>query len=74
VRQHIQDDIIARLTKEQGEARALGQMESKDDPELKRLAKLEAIRKAEQDEITEEASEINNLTKHLKKKTKKEPS
>ena len=46
-------------------------MESKDDPELKRLAKLEAIRNAEQDEISEEASEINKLTKHLKKKTKK---
>jgi hypothetical protein len=40
-------------------------MESKDDPELRRLAKLEAIRKNEQDEIAEEASEINNLTKHL---------
>jgi Skp family chaperone for outer membrane proteins len=47
-------------------------MESKDDPELRRLAKLEAIRKAEQDEIAEESSEINNLTKNLKKKTKKE--
>lgn len=46
-------------------------MEAKDDPELRRLAKLEQIRKAEQDEIADDAQEINNLTKNLKKKTKK---
>jgi hypothetical protein len=68
VRKHIQDEIIDRVTKEQEEARKLGQLEAKDDPELKRLAKLEAMKKAEEDEIAFESSEINNLTKHLKKK------
>ena len=46
----------------------MGQLESKDDPELKRLAKLQAMKKAEQEEIAEENAEINNLTKDLKKK------
>jgi predicted DNA-binding protein (UPF0278 family) len=40
VRSEIQSGIIGRLQKEQEEARRLGQIESKDDPELMRLAKL----------------------------------
>ena len=73
VRKHIQDEIIQRMENEQNDARKLGQVESKDDPELRRLAKLEAIRKAEEEEIASESSEINVLTKNLKKKGSKEP-
>jgi len=39
---------------ENEEARKLGQIEAKDDPEILRLAKLESIKKAEQDQIDEE--------------------
>ena len=46
-------------------------MEAKDDPELRRLAKLQALRKAEEEEIASESSEIKNLTKNLKKNTHK---
>ena len=66
-------EIIQRMENEQNDARKLGQVESKDDPELRRLAKLEAIRKAEEEEIASESSEINVLTKNLKKKGSKEP-
>lgn len=72
VRKHIQDEIIHRMENEQNDARRLGQLESKDDPELRRLAKLEAIRKAEEEEIASESSEINVLTKNLKNKGSKD--
>lgn len=61
---------------ENEEARKRGQIESKDDPEILRLAKLEAIKKAEQEQIEEENSEIQKLSQKLSspKDEKKQPA
>lgn len=49
IRARVLEQIKSRIQAENEEARKRGQIEAKDDPEILRLAKLEAIKKAEQE-------------------------
>ena len=66
IRARVLNQIKTRIQAENEEARKRGLIEAKDDPEILRLAKLEAIKKAEQEQIDEENKQITRLSETLK--------
>lgn len=72
VRAKVLKEITQKVQAEVEAARRTGQMEAKDDKEIIRRAKEEALKKAEQMDIEEENKEINKLSNDLSKKSKKD--
>jgi len=70
VRAKVLTEITQKVKAENEAARKRGQMEAKDDPEILRLAKEDAIKKAEMMDIEEQNTEITKLSTDLSKKTK----
>jgi hypothetical protein len=70
VRAKVLKEITEKVKAENEAARKRGQMEAKDDPEILRLAKEDAIKKAEMMDIEEQNSEITKLSTDLSKKSK----
>jgi len=70
VRAKVLKEITEKVKAENEAARKRGQMEAKDDPEILRLAKEDAIKKAEMMDIEEQNTEITKLSTDLSKKSK----
>ena len=68
VRAKVLKEITAKVNAENEAARKRGQMEAKDDPEILRLAKEDALKKAEMMDIEEENKEITKLSTDLSNK------
>jgi hypothetical protein len=68
VRAKVLKEITAKVNAENEAARKRGQMEAKDDPEILRLAKEDALKKAEMMDIDEENKEITKLSTDLSNK------
>lgn len=70
VRAKVLKEITEKVKAENEAARKRGLMEAKDDPEILRLAKEDALKKAEMMDIEEENKEITKLSTDLSKKSK----
>jgi hypothetical protein len=68
VREHIQDEIVQRLAQESEDAKRTGLIESVDDPILREMAKKDAIKRNDQEELDEDVNEIEGMSKKLHKK------